>query len=189
VPHQGEASDPVAFFESVRETFHRAEKAAGGTIDRFYAVGGQSIRLRFAGPALMPFITLPLAHLASPPLPSPTLTVCLWDNASTGTALPPLPWSPYDFGARGEIRGYNDGRIHTTLHVGDSMLSMLDGKQELALFCLRDSLQFPSYQRGSPLLTILHWGLRGYGLQFAHAAAVGTQSLGGVLLAGQALPQ
>jgi hypothetical protein len=184
LPSRRETPGPPAFFELVHKTFHRAE-ATGGALERYYEVAGHPIRLRFAGRALVPFITLPLAHLASQPVPSPTLTICLWDNASTGTVLPHLPWSAHDFGARGEIRGYNDGRIHTALYAGDSMLSMLDSEQGLALFCIRDSGQFPSYQRGSPLLTILHWSLRCYGLQFVHAAAVGTESLGGVLMVGK----
>ena len=182
---RAEETRPIAFFEAVYQTFQRAEQVAGGSVDCFYTIGGYTIQLRFAGPALLPFITPPLEHLAAEPNPAPALTICLWDNASTGTTLPPLPWAPNDHIARGEIRGYNDGRIYTALYVGVNMLNMLDIERDLALYCIRDASQFPPYQKGSPLLTILHWWVRNHGLQYVHAAAVGTPTRGGVLLVGK----
>jgi len=62
---------------------------------------------------------------------------------------------------------------------------MLDMEHNLALYCMHDAAQFPRYQVSSPLLTILHWGLRFHGMQLIHAAAVGTPALGGVLIVGK----
>src|SRR5207237_110630 len=57
---------------------------------------GLPIRLRFAGPALVPRVMPAFAHLVSEPTPGrgDVLTVCLWDSASTRTRLPPTTLLP-----------------------------------------------------------------------------------------------
>jgi hypothetical protein len=175
---------PEAFFKTVCQAFQQAEEALGGPIDRFYAIGAYTIRLRFAGPALIPFITPAIEHLAAQPVPGPALTVCLWDSASTRTKMPPPPWSSDDYISRGEIRGYNDECIQTVFSLGSGILNMFDIAQSVALFWIQDAESVPYYETGAPLRTILHWFMRNHERQFVHAAAVGT-SKGGVLLAGK----
>lgn len=178
-----EDNGPIAFFKEVYQAFERAEQVAVNSADRFYTIGGYVIRLRFAGPALVSLITPALEHLASPPSPVPALTICLWDSDSTGTDMPPPPpWSWNDYITRGEVQGYNDGRIHTAFHV--NALSMMDAKLDLALCWVRDAGQLPYYESGSPLLRILHWWMHRHRLQLIHAGAVGTAE-GGVLLVGK----
>jgi hypothetical protein len=179
-----EETRPVAFFKTVYQTFQRAEQVAGGSIDRFYTIGGHTIQLRFAGPALIPFITPALEHLRAELGSTPALTVCLWDSVSTHTEMPPPPWSADDYIARGEIRGYRSNHIHTVFHVGAGVLNMLDTRQDLALYWVRDAHQLPYYESAAPLRAIWHRWMRNYGRQLVHGGAVGT-SRGGVLLAGR----
>jgi hypothetical protein len=181
---RGEDTDPGVFFETVYQAFQQAEQVVDGSFDRFYSMGGYTIRLRFAGPALVPRITPALEHLATKPSSSPMLTVCLWDSVSTCTQMPPPPWSADAYIARGEVRGYNDGHIRTSFHIGANVLNMLDTRLDVAVFWIRDARQLPYYESGAPLRTILHWWLSNHGRQFVHAAAVGTAQ-GGVLLAGK----
>ena len=61
---------------------------------------------------------------------------------------------------------------------------MLDLRQNIALYWLRDAQQFFYFETGAPLLTILNWWMGSHGKQMVHAAAVGT-SEGGVLLVGK----
>lgn len=183
-PSNAERTSPVAFFETVYRAFQQAEEAAGGPIDRFYAIGAYTIRLRFAGPALIPLITPAFEHLAAQPDSAPALTVCLWDSVSTRTNMPPPPWSSDAYIARGEIRGYNDEYICTFVDLGSGMLCMLDTTRNEALFWIHDATFVPYYETGTPLRAILHWFMRNHERQFVHAAAVGT-SKGGVLLAGK----
>jgi len=173
-----------AFFETVSQTFHHAEAAAGDPIEQFYRIGDYVVRLRFAGPALLPLITPALEHLAIPPGLPPALTICLWDSASTGTKMPAPPWDQADYIARGEVRGYNDQRIETAFHIGADALSILDKERDLAFFWVRDARRLPYYESGAPLRAILHWWMRDHGLQMIHAAAIGTPA-GGVLIVGR----
>ena len=183
-PVKAEGTSPATFFKKAYQTFQQAEKLAGGPVNRFYTIAGYTIQLRFAGPALIPFITPALEHLTAEPGSTPALTVCLWDSASTRTKMPPPPWSADDYIARGEVRGYNNDHIHTFFHVGAGALSMLDTRQDLALHWIRDARQLPYYESAAPLRAILHWWMRNHGCQLVHGGAVGTP-LGGVLLAGR----
>jgi hypothetical protein len=176
---------PIAHFKAVYEASQAAAQSVGGFIDSCYSVGGYAIRLRFAGPALIPHMTPALAHLAIPPNAMPALTICLWDCASTQVRLPPASWRGEDFLARGEIQGYNDDRISMTYQYGVEAFSMLDAAQDVAVFCIRDASQVPYYEKGAPLRTIFHWWLSNHARQLVHAAAVGTLA-GGVLIGGKA---
>jgi hypothetical protein len=171
-----EDAGPIAFFRAAYQAFQRAEQAVRGPVDRFYRIGGYPIRLRFAGPALIPFITPALEHLAAKPNPAPALTICLWDSALTRTKMPPCPWATDDYIARGEVCGYNDEHIHTAFYLGSGLNE--------ALFWIRDAGLTPYYETSAPLRAILHWWMRDHERQFVHAAAVGTPK-GGVLLAGK----
>jgi len=175
---------PAAFFQEVYEAFLLAEQAVGGAIDRFYEVGGFTIRLRFAGPALIPFITPALEHLAAMPVPAPTLTICLWDSVSTRTEMPPCPWTANDYIARAEVRGYSGEHIHTAFYLGSGILHMLDTTLNVALLWIRDASLVPYFESAAPLRPILHWWMGNHGRQLVHGGAVGT-SEGGVLLTGK----
>ena len=183
-PAEEQTADPLAFFREARGAFERAAQAAGGTIERFYTIAGDAVRLRFAGPALAPALTPALDHLGAGPHPAPALTVCLWDSEATGVAMPPPPWGAEDYVARGEIRGYSTDRIRTAFQQGACSLSMLDVEQSSALYWIRDARRVPSWETAAPLRTVLHWWMGTRGRQLVHAAAVGTPA-GGVLLAGK----
>ena len=182
-PARAQNADALDFFERVTEAFMRAEQAAE-SVDRFYSIGGFSIRLRFAGPALVPLIVPAFEHLATGPFPEPALTVCLWDSASTGIQMPPPPWTSDDYVARGAVRGYSSEQIKVAFHLGPCVLSTLDLASDLGILWVRDAHQVPDTERAAPLRTILHWWMRERGCQLIHAAAVGRPG-GGVLIAGK----
>jgi hypothetical protein len=187
--------DPVAFFDNVSRSFEQVVTQTGGTIDRHYNLHGHVIRLRFAGPALIPRITPALGPWVVEPEADPELTICLWDDASTGTTMPPPPWTglavynPHgDMGwiytRRGEVRGYNTDRIRTAFHMGSDVLCTLDMARRQAFYWTPNAKGLPQWETGSPLRTVLHWWLSQFRLQFVHAGAVGTVN-GGVLLVGK----
>jgi hypothetical protein len=178
-------TNPLAFFESVYDAYQCAEQTVGGAIDRYYAMGSYTVRLRFAGPALVPFITPALEHLAaSPDMSRADLTICLWDSVSTFTSMPPRPWELDDLIARGDVRGFSNARIHTALSGDVGAVSMLDEIENLAVYWIRDACHVPTYERGAPLRAIIHWWMRQHGRFLVHAGAVGHQE-GGVLLVGK----
>lgn len=77
-----------AAFDALDEGFRAAEARVGGSVDRWYTLARATLRVRFAGPALLSRLTHALDHLVSPPVEHPDLTVCAGDTASTGVAVP-----------------------------------------------------------------------------------------------------
>lgn len=188
---QATESARLAFFKTVYEFF----KTLGGSIDHFYTIGGHTVCLRFAGSSLIPYLTPALNHLAAKPTSAPALTVCLWDQASTGIQLPPLLSSfihslytaseQLMVDGRGELKHYNSERFRAAFNPDSHVLSLLDTEQNLAVYWLNSKAnQLPYYERGAPLRTILHWWINDRTHQFVHAGAVG-MATGGVLLAGK----
>lgn len=186
--------DPVAFFDTVLDRFRRAEAAAHATVTRSFRIDRHTVRLRFAGSALVSPLTPALEHLAAGDA-APDLTVCIWDSNSTGIAWPSMPWFQAAghvdsdgrridnlYTPRGDVRGYCTSRI--AMHVGDALFSLLDLERNLAIYWCRDAATLPLWERGAPLRSILHWWLRARGLQLVHAGAIGTPA-GAVLLAGK----
>ena len=183
-----------AFFKNTYDIFRKAEHTAGSG-ERTYNICGKSITLRFAGTGLYPFITPALEHLTRESDENPSLTVCIWDDVSTHTQMPPPPWlglavlGPKGnvrgvYTRRGDVRGFSDARIYTSYNWDANALSMLDKERGLALYWTHNAHQLPSYESSAPLRTILHWWMNQFGLQFVHSGAVG-YIWGGVLLAGK----
>src|SRR5579872_3275601 len=58
--------------------------------EQFYELGSRTIRLRFAGPALVSALTRAIGHLRQEPSAKPDLTISVWDSETTGVPLSPL---------------------------------------------------------------------------------------------------
>jgi hypothetical protein len=175
---------PHQYFELTTQLFGKAVRAAGGSIDHFFSIGGQSVKLRFAGPALVLHIAPALEHLATSPTASPALTVCFFESASTGVGMGPPPWPPTAYGARGAIEGFNTDRIYTFYEPGIHILRMFDIERKLALYWVDEARRIPYWEASFPMRSILHWWTRNQPLQLMHSGAVGLPE-GGVLLAGK----
>ncbi len=163
---------PLAFFDATRRAFLDAERAAGGATHRFVDVAGQTVRLSFAGPALISRLLPALSHAEAPQIATPALTVCAWDGASTGVALPRLSWEGASLSRRGEVQGFNDRRIRIAFDRASDLLSCFDADRRLALFCTPSADSVPMHETATPLTAILSWWLRSRGLEFVHAGAV-----------------
>ena len=182
------ASAPAKHFRTVCEAFGRAA-AAAGAVERSYSLGGYAIKLRFAGRAIVEYLTPALAHRADECAAPPDLEICLWDTASTGVGLPPPGWGADAYGAQGAIKGFNDARYSTNVWLdtergGFAAFQMLDQQSCRALYWLPDAAEFPYHERSAPLRMILNWWMGRRGRQVLHAGAVGG-ARGGVLLAGR----
>ena len=194
LPFEEVRADPAAFFEKTFYIFQKAERAAGSQ-ERSYNICGKSVRLRFAGTGLFPFITPALEHLSTHRDETPSLTVCIWDDVSTNTKMPPPPWLGLAvlgsggnfkdiYTRRGDVRGFSDTRIYTSYNWDANALSVLDKQRGVALYWTYNAHRLPSYESSAPLRTIFHWWMNQFGFQFVHSGAVGNPQ-GGVLLAGK----
>jgi hypothetical protein len=168
----------------VAASFSAAADRAGRIVERCYRIGGQSVRLQFAGPALVPKLTPALTHLASSHHLPPALTVRLWDSASTTTTMPSPPWTTHDYRPRGEVQGYNDDQLRTLYDGGSGTLSVLENVRNLGYFWIRDAGDIPYYESGAPLREILTWWMSRHARLCLHGAAVGTRR-GAALLVGR----
>ena len=182
---RAEIAAPYSYFDEVFEAFLKAAVSAGGAVDRFFSIGGHTIRISFAGSALISKLTRALAHLSSEPSPFPVFSIFVWDSSSTGIALPEPPGDAQKFLERREICGVHGDRICAAFEFAERMrLSILHRDKHVAVHWVPDSTSVPFYESAAPFLTILHWWMRDHGQQLAHAAAVGTAS-GGILLGGK----
>lgn len=177
-------SRPLAFFNLVHERFSLAEKSAGSPVDIFVEIGGYNVRLRFAGPALVPFVMPALQHLVVSAGAKPDLDICLWDSTSTGTQMPPPPWSEKDYALRCAINGFADDRIRTAFNLRSAVINLCDMQRDLAIFWIRDARELPFFERAAPLVYIFSWWLGSHGRQLVHCGAVGFPE-GGALLPGK----
>lgn len=185
-------ADRVAFFETVAEGFRRAARFAG-TIEKQYRIAGATVRLRFAGEALVPFIDPAIAHLATSDAAPADCTIDLFDSMSTGAPLPLMARSLVDLlrlrwwehlDNRREIKHYHGGSLQAAFHLGPDILSVLDGARNRAVYWVDDARSLPYYERGYPITNLLNWWLGTRGLVVVHAAVIGNAS-GGVLLPGK----
>ncbi len=186
----GAYDSPASYFDAVYQIFQHGEQADSDSNSHFFNVGGQTIRLRFAGSALTPRIAPALEHLGQAPTTSPQLTICLWDSASTHNPFPLHPRSGSASSAFGEeLRSdeervhYNDGRFRMYFYTAD-MILMLDSHKGKAIFWVEDAQKLPYYESGAPLRSLLDWWFSNSYRQFVHAAALGIDK-GGVLLIGK----
>ena len=159
------------YLDRVAAANDRAAAAAGGYIDRFYRVAGLTLRLRFAGPALLTHLTPALEHLASEPRDDASLTLQLFDTASTGVTPPAPPWDEGVFEDFVRVEASLDGALAGAFH--ESTFVVLQAQLDRALYWVDAPEDVHWWETGSPFQGILHLWLGTHGVQVAHAAAVG----------------
>ncbi len=172
------------YFDQVHSAFEKAAQSTGGKVDRSIQFGEFIIRLSFAGPALESRILPAFDHLSTGSVLTPSLTINLWDSASTSINLPRPPWIVGDYLPRGDIWSGESDQMVTLYEPANNTLCLLDRSRNEAVFWIKDASKVPYYESGAPLRMVLHWWMSGHGYQLVHAGAVGTPH-GGVLLTGK----
>lgn len=171
------------FHERNVSLFARAA-AAHGEQSHTFRVADLSVRLRFAGPALVDHVLPAFAHHPTPVEGPYDLEVCLWDSRSTGVEMAPPPCNRRNFTNRGEIWGFNSRRYLSAFHYGEFSVNTMDTATDEAVYWVQDAGRLPFWVNASPLRSILHWRLARAGMQLVHAAVVGTDR-GAVVIPGR----
>jgi hypothetical protein len=129
--------------------------------------------------------TLPaLAHLVTDAESAPpAITFHLWDGASTGVLPPRPPFSAEDYRRYGQRAVAHDAPISIMHAPTSGQLFAYDRATRQGYFWVEDASLLSIYERAAPLQSLFHWALAEFGWQTVHAAAVGTDA-GGVLLVG-----
>lgn len=161
-----------------QEAFARTE-----LVRKTFRINGRNFALRVAGEILASNLTRALAHLATADTTEVELTIDCWDTASTGVAWPRPQWPAVFFMGRGDIRGLDTPEMRIAYFEWLDLLNVYFPEKGQAYYCLESADPFSIQQFGSPALTIFGWWFHQLGWQFTHAAAVGTDR-GGVLVVG-----
>lgn len=187
------AAERVAFFDDMISAYERVE-AAAGRHERHLTLAGRHIHLKSAGKAPLDKIYPAFEHLTAASGDSPALTVHIWDNASSQTLLPlpiqslvnAIPYAaPIILDPRQEMRDFNDDRMRAMFRLGPChIMSLYDRQRNLAVYWIDDCRKIPYWETASPLQILLNWWAEEQGLQYLHAAAVGT-SQGALVLTGK----
>ena len=175
--------EQLELFEQFYGAFEKAKQQTS-EIEFFCQIAGTTIRLCFAGPALVPHVRPALEHLRTAPVDAPDLTLCLWDSASTGIPGPPPICRHAAFTDRGDIWGFYSDRIKTAFHWSDYSVNILDQKSKIGVYWVEDAGMQPYWATSAPVRTLLHWHFERHGCQLVHGAAVATED-GAVLIAGK----
>ena len=148
-------------------------------------IAGVCLALRIVGAALAEATLPALAHLlANDALDAPPeITFHLWDGAATGVWPPHPPFSADDYRRYGQRAVAYAGSASLMHAPTAGQLFAYDRASRQGYFWVEDASQLSVYERAAPLQTLFHWALGEFGWQIIHAAAVGTET-GGVLLIG-----
>ena len=168
------ASTPQEYFDDVHSEFRRAQSAFGGSNSYFYKIGEYTVKLTFAGPALVPYFTPAFEHLTAKPVPDPNLTVCIWDSYSTRSKSISPPIRAEDHHPLGQVRGTIGEHLIIDYDLETNCLNLLDIHQGLGIYWVQNSNKHSPAETAAPLRNIIFWWSRRHGYQFLHAGAIGT---------------
>ncbi len=136
--------------ELMERSFLRAVKRSGPATERYFCLGGRTLRLRFAGDSLETQLTDALQHLECEAVADPHFSVDLWDSASTDTALSPLLQGAVDLAYRSpfeslttrqEVRLLANDRVSAAFDLGSGVLSMFDTQDRRATYWVADGAE------------------------------------------------
>ena len=146
-------------------------------------IAGAAFELHFAGSALPPAILPALVHLPVGADAGPVVRLYLWDTASTGVEPPSPPFAQEDYTRYGQRAFAHDGGMSWMCAPLDRVICAYDRETMRGYFWTADAGSLSIYERAAPLQTLFHWSLAEFGWHIIHAAALGTEA-GGVLLVG-----
>jgi hypothetical protein len=158
--------------------------AAVGELERAYRIGGQDVRLRCAGRALLDRLAPSIEHLRVDGEGGREGHVIeLWDGCSTDTAPPPVPPGSELLPPAGIATSVRDHR-RAIYQVGVRALSVVDTDLDRSWYWVADAARLPEWECSTPLRHVFNLWLGEQGVQFVHAGAVGRPD-GGFLVVGK----
>jgi hypothetical protein len=182
IPPDNEHPAIAAYFHAVTTAFAPATEHHG-VVDLWLRIARRTARLRLASTRLHAMIAPVFSHLQTPPQQIADLTILLWDTASTGTRLPPLPTQTGERDRAGKPRNLCDLRFTTEHDPDTGQFWMFDRQAATAVVWVNNVELIPIWDHIHPLRRLLHAWARGFGADLVHAGAVGIDGAG-VLVVG-----
>lgn len=176
--------DQAGFFAEVQALTERSRQRSG-VVERTIDVAGMQICLRFHGDVLERLLMPALSHrLQGSPPQVPSVTIDVWDSASSGVKMRPPPVEKYCLSERGDIWTFTSQRYRSAFHYSDFSLNLMDIETGQAVFWIESAATLPLSTLAAPFRTLFHWWTARHGLQLIHAAALSSDGRG-VLITGQ----
>jgi hypothetical protein len=181
MPPPAPASALADFFDALDASFATLIRR-GSVAVRHYGIGGQGLSAAYADDTLLATFGAALRHLERAAA-GDGWTLRIVDSARTGVGLPAPPAGlgtrPVE---RGEVHWHDDGnRFAYQVHQG--VLRAFDARRRVAYWWWRDVAQVPPWEPPAPMRPLLGWWAEAHGAQLVHAAAVGHEDFGCLLLA------
>lgn len=178
----GEHETAAAFADSLRASFGVAERSGVAVWDATLA--DRTVRFRYASPSLAAAFRPAFAHLladVNDTVAEPSLTVDVWDSTSGAPA--PVSFEPADHdGDDGWF--FREGSLQVSLRPRRGTLSAFEATTRHAWWWIPDGALLPWFERAAPMRHLFHWWTSSEGLALVHAAAVGSDE-GGALIIGK----
>lgn len=173
------------YFSQLLDRFGQASAAIGGAGSLELEMAGLRVRLRPAGEGLRGRLLAPFEHLACRRPGEPELTISLFDTASTGVEPPTPLWEPI-VAAPGTnpVARLRSERACVLAAAGSRGLTGALPAEGAAVFHLPDAAAIPASERAAPIREALQLLMAARGRLMTHAAAVGRDGRG-VLLVGR----
>lgn len=163
---------PSAYLELLDKEFR---VSSTDRVSESYLIGGALCELIFPSSRLKDQFPQPFEKRSG----SPDFQIYIWDGEGISPA-----WTMKDYRSKGEVKGFNSCRFRLVYDAGSRVLSVADLKQRKAFWWTPDVSALPFWEKGSPLRNILHWFLPLKGSRLVHAAGIGDEK-GGVLIVGK----
>lgn len=161
------------------------------SLTQYVEVAGEIVQVNFAHSGLCEQLYPAMEHLAIEPSAHAGLNIHVWDSAASGFSLPPPETAQaLHYMASGERWGSNLRRGEPDeirlfyMPPPNEYFSGFDPVSNTAVYWVPDAIRIPYYERGSPMRTIFDWWLESRGMLLTHAAAVGNNN-GGALIVGK----
>lgn len=165
------AAFPRTSYNIFLDGFSRAAEAAGGIVKMPIALGSVKVTFEFAGPALLPRLGAPFAHLRTQEGPA-DLTIRAWDSESTGIELPkelPTPGTVY---VQSLPAMSDEGEQRWTYFRPDPGLTVFDSPSQTATYWVPAASCLTYGDIAGGFRAIIAWAMAERGIQFLHSAAV-----------------
>ena len=179
--------------DRLEQSFLDDAATAGGPVQQRYRIGGHDVCVRTIPEQDARRLRPALGHLALSEASDSAagLTISAW-NGATPSAPPVLAdllrrlranWCA-ECGPRGEVLELHSDGVSAIYNAGPNVLTVIDFERNRGWLLKLDDDAFPYWEVGSPFRFLLHEWFAARGLQYVHAAVVGTEK-GGVLLVGK----
>lgn len=145
--------------------------------------GGHHVVMRFAGEAFVGEVMPAMRHLVAAIDAPADLTVCFWDEATTGVGMIPFPWAS-KVGWGNIVLGAQEDGLRATYRADNGLVTILDVARGLGFVWMRDARATDRHDRAAPLRSLFAAYFAQRGLAVTHGAAMGRDGRG-VLLGGK----